>query len=228
MWWTGLKSSITGYRKSIRGKMAEFFVDKNFVRTFDEEMQAVTSAAHNGGFTRANGFFFMYVDKHYSGDHQEDCIRFEEEHNLDQHVGFMTAVDIPEVLSQSKRGCVEVYLTAGVDNPSTAGIAGNAGESKFSEPHESNSGTINIVILIDEGLTINGMVNTVMVATEVKTRVMMEKYGATGTTSDGIGVFSKEGDLDWTGAATEIGYYVGKAVDKSLRESLQKWEDSSS
>lgn len=224
MWWTGLKSSITGYRKSIRGKMAEFFVDKNFVRTFDEEMQAVTSAAHNGGFTRANGFFFMYVDKHYSGDHQEDCIRFEEEHNLDQHVGFMTAVDIPEVLSYSIEGCVEVYLTAGVNNPSIAG------ESKFSGFHESREfpGTINTAILIEKGLTQNGMVNAVMVATEVKSRVMLEKYGATGTTSDGIGVFSKVGDLDWTGTATGVGYYIGKAVDESLRESLQKWEYSTS
>ncbi|MFO7966032.1 MAG: adenosylcobinamide amidohydrolase [Archaeoglobaceae archaeon] len=216
-----LKSSITGYRKSIRGKMAEFFVEKNFIRTFDEEMQATTSAAHNGGFTKANGFFFMYVDENYSGDQHEDCINFMERNNLDRYVGFMTAVDIPEVLSYSTEGCVDVYITAGVNNPSIAG------EKKFSGFHEfKKPDTINIAILVKEGLTLSGMVNAIMVATEVKTRVMLEKYGATGTTSDGIGIFSYEGDLDWTGTATEIGYYVGKAVDKSLRKSLQKWEDS--
>ncbi len=214
-----LKSSIKGCRKNIRDKMAEFFVEKNFVKSFDEEMQAIASSAHNGGFTKANGFFFMYVDKDYSGDHREDCIRFEENNSLERHVGFMTAVDIPEVLSYSKRGCVEVYLTAGVNNPSIAG------ETKFSRFNES-PGTVNIAILINEGLTLNGMVNTIMVATEVKTRVILEQYNATGTTSDGIGVFSKEGDLDWAGTATEIGYHIGKAVDEALRESLQKWENS--
>ncbi len=202
--------------------MAEFFVEKNFVKSFDEEMQAIASSAHNGGFTKANGFFFMYVDKDYSGDHREDCNRFEEKNSLERHVGFMTAVDIPEVLSYSKRGCVEVYLTAGVNNPSIAG------ETKSSEFHGSTPGTINITILINEELTVNGMVNAIMVATEVKTRIMLEKYDATGTTSDGIGVFSYEGDLDWTGTATETGYHIGKAVDEALRDSLQKWENSPS
>ncbi|MFW6194348.1 MAG: adenosylcobinamide amidohydrolase [Halobacteriota archaeon] len=216
-----MKSSIKGCRENIRDKMAEFFVEKNFVKSFDEEMQAVSSAAHNGGHTTAKGFFFLYVDKDYSGDHREDCIRFEENNNLERHVGFMTAVDIPEVLSYSKKSCAEVYLTAGVDNPCAAG------ESTFSEFHGSTPRTINIAILINEGLTLNGMVNAIMVATEVKTRVMLEQYNATGTTSDGIGVFSYEGDLDWTGTATEIGYHIGKTVDEALRESLQKWEDNS-
>jgi|Deesub1362A_J573_1020465.scaffolds.fasta_scaffold00340_9 adenosylcobinamide hydrolase len=197
-------------------KFDGFFIHSNFIKKFDEEMVALSSAPYNGGLFRAKGFFFMHVDKNYSGDYVADCREFERKNKLNRHVGFMTAATIPEVMSYSKRDFVEAYVTAGITNP---GIAGEE-----SDVAEHSPGTINIALIIKNGLTLNGMVNVLMTATEAKTRVMMEKYRATGTTSDGIGVFCYEGDINWAGTATEIGQKTGVAVERALRESILKWE----
>ncbi len=189
------------------------FSGKSFIRFFDEEMISLSSAPHNGGLRVAEGFFFMYVDKNYSGDYKHDCRKFEEENKLRNFVGFMSAVEIPEVLSEYRKDFLEVYVTAGVTNPAIAG-----------EKAKWNIGTVNIAIIIKKGLRVNAMVNAVMTATEAKTRVMLERYNATGTTSDGIGVFSFPGSEEWAGTSTELGYEIGRGVVRALEESLSKWE----
>jgi len=110
---------------------------------------------------------------------------------------------------------VEAYVTAGITNPA---IAGN-------EPPQFLSKTINIALVIKEGLTLGAMANVIMTATEAKTYTLLSLgYNATGTTSDGIGVFAFKGDVEWAGTATEVGINIGRAVRKALENSLKKWE----
>ncbi|AEC51059.1 hypothetical protein PNA2_0142 [Pyrococcus sp. NA2] len=188
----------------------------HFILQFEKEMVSLSNAPYRGGLTRARGFFFMQVDKNYNGNYKEDCKRFEEEHGLDNFVGFMTAVNIDKVLAHEKVRDVEAYITAGITNPAIAG-----------DEHEPipNPGTINIAIVIKDGLTIGAMANAIMTATEAKTYTLMELgYKATGTTSDGIGIFAYEGDIEWAGTATKIGIAIGKAVRRALKESIKRWE----
>ena len=187
----------------------------HFIHTFDEPMLALSNAPHRGGLTRANGFFLMMVPKNYFGDYKVDCLAFERKNNLKNFVGFMTAADVRKVLSIAQSGSVTAYVTAGVTNPAIAGEA----------PPPWKPGTINIALVISEGLTVGAMANAIMTATEAKTYTLLRLgYNATGTTSDGIGVFAFEGNKEWAGTATELGINIGKAVRQALEESLRKWE----
>ncbi|QDA31531.1 adenosylcobinamide amidohydrolase [Thermococcus indicus] len=191
----------------------------HFIKRFDEPLLALSNAPHRGGLTKANGFFFMMVHKDYAGDYKADCRAFELEHGLKNFVGFMTAADIGKVLAVSRRGSVTAYVTAGITNPAIAG----------EEPPPWKPGTINIALVIEEGLTVGAMANAIMTATEAKTYTLLSLgYNATGTTSDGIGIFAFEGEIEWAGTATELGINIGKAVRKALEESLRTWEKTRS
>ncbi|NJE03016.1 adenosylcobinamide amidohydrolase [Thermococcus sp. MV11] len=192
---------------------------KHFILPFDEPMLALSNAPHRGGLTRANGFFFMRVPKNYSGDYRADCLAFERENGLENFVGFMTAADVAKVLAVARSGSVTAYITAGITNPAIAGDV----------PPPWEPGTINIALVINEGLTVGAMTNAIMTATEAKTYTLLSLgYNATGTTSDGIGVFAFEGEKEWAGTATELGISIGKAVRKALEESIRKWEGTRS
>ncbi|AAL80429.1 adenosylcobinamide amidohydrolase [Pyrococcus furiosus DSM 3638] len=187
----------------------------HFIKHFEEELIALSNAPHRGGLTKARGFFFMKVEKNYRGDYKKDCLEFERKNGLRSFVGFMTAVDIEKVMAIKSLGNVEVYLTAGISNPAIAG----------EEPKPWEPGTINMAIVIDEGLTIGAMANAIMTATEAKTYTLLKLgYNATGTTSDGIGVFARQGNVEWAGTATRLGFEIGKAVREALEESIKKWE----
>ena len=187
----------------------------NFIMAFKEPMLALSNAPHRGGLTEAGGFFFLKVPTNYSGDYKKDCLVFEQEHGLENFVGFMTAAEIGKVLSIAKSGEVTAYVTAGITNPAIAGEV----------PPPWKPGTINIALLINDGLTVGAMVNAIMTATEAKTYTLLKLgYNATGTTSDGIGIFAFEGNKEWAGTATKLGINIGKAVRQALEESLRKWE----
>ncbi|WP_457741783.1 adenosylcobinamide amidohydrolase [Thermococcus sp.] len=189
---------------------------ENFIRHFNEPMLALSNAPHRGGLVKANGFFFMMVPKNYSGDYKADCLAFEREKWLENFVGFMTAAAIKKVLAVSRRGSVTAYITAGITNPAIAGEV----------PPPWKPGTINIALVIDEDLTVGAMANAIMTATEAKTYTLLKLgYNATGTTSDGIGVFAFKGKKEWAGTATELGISIGRAVREALEESLRKWEN---
>lgn len=178
-------------------------------------MLALSNAPHRGGLRGANGFFFMKVPKNYSGDYKVDCLAFERDHGLKNFVGFMTAADVEKVISIARSGSVTAYVTAGITNPAIAGEV----------PPPWKPGTINIALVIEEGLTVGAMANAVMTATEAKTYTLLKLgYNTTGTTSDGIGVFAFEGEKEWAGTATELGLNIGRAVRQALEESLRKWE----
>ncbi len=190
---------------------------RHYIHPFREPMLALSNAPHNGGLVKANGFFFMHVHKNYRGNYRKDCREFEQENGLKGFVGFMTAAEIPEVLAHAKSGKVEAYVTAGITNPAIAG----------DEPPRFASRTINIALIIHEGLTAGALANAIMTATEAKTYTLMKLgYNATGTTSDGTGVFAHEGCGEWAGTATETGISIGKAVRRALEESIRKWEKS--
>ncbi len=182
-------------------------------------MLALSNAPHRGGLVGAEGFFFMKVHKDYSGDYHADCRAFELKNGLKDFVGFMTAADIGRVLSVAKSGSVTAYVTAGITNPAIAG----------EEPPPWKPGTINMALVIEDGLTVGAMANAIMTATEAKTYTLLKLgYNATGTTSDGIGVFAFPGEKEWAGTATKLGLDIGRAVRSALEESLKKWESTRS
>lgn len=194
-------------------------MNEGFIKHFSRRMLALSNAPHRGGLVEAEGFFFMKVPRDYSGDYQADCRAFELENGLKDFVGFMTAAEVGRVLSASRSGSVTAYVTAGLTNPAIAG----------EEPPPWKPGTINMALVIEDGLTVGAMANAIMTATEAKTYTLLKLgYNATGTTSDGIGVFAFPGDVEWAGTATDLGLNIGRAVRSALEESLKKWESTRS
>ena len=188
-----------------------YFIDDHFVFEFKKPMICLSNAPHNSGVYKANGFFFMQVDENYNGNYKKDCLNFERRNELRNFVGFMTATLIKKTLSFTKLGDVEVFVTTGLKNKA---IAGEFNEFRF--------GTVNIVVLIDKGVTIGCLVNAVMTAVEAKAYTLLRLANATGTTSDCIGVFAFEGNVEWAGTATKLGYCIGRTVRMALEESVEK------
>ncbi|ADB57377.1 adenosylcobinamide amidohydrolase [Archaeoglobus profundus] len=197
----------------MKSKLGEgYFTDDHFIFKLNEPMVCLSNAPHNSGLCKANGFFFMQVDENYSGDYKTDCRRFEDEYGLKDFVGFMTATLIKKTLTHTKIGDVEVFVTVGLKNKAIVG-----------ESNENGWGTVNMVILIDRGVTIGCLVNAVMTAIEAKTYTLLKLVNATGTTSDCIAVFGFEGEEEWAGTATKLGFYIGRAVRTALEEGVRRW-----
>ena len=161
---------------------------ERFIKPFKQPMRALSNAPCNGGLTKANGFFMM-VHKDYRGDYRRDCADFAREHGLKNFLGFMTAANVEKVLSVSSRGKVTAYVTAGITNPAIAS----------DKPPPWKPRTINIALLIEDGLTVGAMANAIMRASEAKTYTLLRLgYNVTGMTSDGIGFLpSKENRSEW-------------------------------
>ncbi|AJC72061.1 adenosylcobinamide amidohydrolase [Thermococcus guaymasensis DSM 11113] len=194
-------------------------MNEGFIKHFPRRMLALSNAPHRGGLVEAEGFFFMKVPRDYSGDYRADCRAFELENGLKDFVGFMTAAEVGRILSVSRSGSVTAYVTAGVTNPAIAG----------EEPPPWKPGTINMALVIEDGLTVGAMANAIMTATEAKTYTLLKLgYNATGTTSDGVGVFAFSGEKEWAGTATKLGLNIGRAVKSALEDSLKKWESTRS
>lgn len=185
------------------------FIGDHFILEFQNYMISLSNAPHNSGVFKAKGFFFMQVDENYDGDYKADCLKFERENNLKDFVGFMTATSIRKTLSYAREGCVEVFVTVGLKNKA---IVGERADNRF--------GTVNIVVLIEEGVTLGCLVNAIMTATEAKTYTLLKLVKATGTTSDSIGVFGFEGETEWAGTATRLGFCIGRAVRRALEKSV--------
>lgn len=147
------------------------------------------------------------VHKNYSSDYKADCLAFEWENGLKNFVGFMTAAELRKVLSVAMSGSVTAYVTAGITNPSIADEV----------PPPWRPGTINIALIIREGLTVGIMANAIMRATEAKTCTLLRLgYNTTETTSNGIGVFAYEGEIEWAGTATELGLTSARRLGRCL------------
>ena len=223
-------------------------VDKHkLIISSERSLDVLSSAVHNGGFTKANKIINIHVPE----DNEENCHRKPEdldkelhenpEHileraiiklsiDLDTIVGMMTHADVRNVdVSHQKYQDITLtaFVTAGVE------IAATAGEPTISN-HNSHKidpvGTINIVLLIDGNLTESCMVDTMKTVIEAKTVALRELdirsffSGdlASGTVTDSVVIAcTKRGTpIKYAGTGTILGELLGNSVKKSLKKTL--------
>lgn len=194
-------------------------------------LRTMSSGVVGAGTGWHQTFVNRHVDKDYHcDDFRRDMLQFLKMHNFDPSttVGMMTAVILEDVSYRFIQGdgySVLIVVTAGV---------GNAVDASMSDSHkfELVPGTINTWIFVNGELTEEAFIQSIMIATEAKVKVM-EHEGvmdpvtgtiATGTSTDSILVAStqKGKKLEFAGSITPLGKSISKGVYECTRESVQK------
>lgn len=191
----------------------------------EHPLHTLSSAVVGGGFTHTRCIVNRHVDKNYDDPHPAgDLLAFAGEQGIGKpFVGLMTAAYMDRARAVTRRDgglTVAAVVTAGLSNPASPGL---------SLPAPLRPGTINLILLVDAGLTVAAMVNAVITATEVKAHLLLEHdvrtpegHPATGTSTDAVVVAcTGRGDpLAYAGPATRVGWLIGRSVRQALEEAL--------
>ena len=90
-------------------------------------------------------------------------------------------------------------------------------------------GTINLVVLIDLGLTPSAMIEALTIATQARTLAVLQAGVqlpsglATGTGTDCIALAADQGQLAYAGLHTDLGCQIGRAVHDAVLAGAQDW-----
>jgi iron complex transport system ATP-binding protein len=224
---------LTIFNMSVPIEGISFYLveEKTFLIASLHQLNVLSSAVLGGERRRVRFIFNHTVENNYSSDtpvQDLDCLA--EKMKLGKEVlGLMTAVDVRRtVMSFGTRQdlAVATICTAGVSNACSAGSLVATRES-IAVP-----GTINIVVLVDGNLTEAAMVNAVITATEAKTMAVFQAgirlpdgAMATGTTTDAIVIActGRGEPLMYAGAATGLGFLVGRTVYKAVAQGISDY-----
>ncbi|OKY78389.1 MAG: Phosphatidylglycerophosphatase PgpA fused to adenosylcobinamide amidohydrolase CbiZ [Candidatus Methanohalarchaeum thermophilum] len=176
------------------------------------EYRVMSSAPLNGGLKVCN-----QIVNHEARSGYEDVEELFENSleigDLSEVVGFITNVDMGNRFVREvelEEGYIKVFLTAGI------------GKSL-----ETN--TINIILTTNLSLSDTGLLNLFIIITEAKVSALRELdviYNGDnvwGTPTDAIAVAKEgkeEGNIDFTGRATEIGQETFNSIKKGVKESI--------
>ena len=188
-------------------------------------LSTLSSTIVGGGFGRTRAILNRHVDKDYDvRNAADDLIAYARGHGVDdEFVGLMTAVYLDEARADTCIGAeltVATIATVGLGNRTAAGVSALALPSP---------GTINLIILVDGHMTPGAMVNSVITATEAKSRVLSDRGidaddggPATGTSTDALVVAcTGQGDArPYAGTATRLGWCIARSVRRAMMKTL--------
>jgi adenosylcobinamide amidohydrolase len=150
-------------------------------------------------------------------------------------VGLMTAVPMKRLVTVQEEVhglSIRCFCTVGVTNAVKAGEPAHcSGAGQRCCP----TGTINIILVTNVGLSIPAMVGAVQVATEAKTAVLLSRSipshsgraGATGTGTDAVVVAAPlraARRVYYSGTHTEVGALIGRVVTRAVERGLKRAE----
>ncbi|MEH7245842.1 heme ABC transporter ATP-binding protein [Neobacillus niacini] len=189
----------------------------------------------SGVIGSGTGWHHAFVNRHVSKDynccdHRLEMVTFLKSKGFEpsETVGMMTAVILEDVtykFFEQDSFSIFVVITAGV---------GNAIDVSKSEHHSYMTvpGTINTWIFINGELTEEAFIQSIMTATEAKTKalhdlIVMDRVTctiATGTSTDSILIAATQSGekLEYAGTITPLGKLIGKAVYECTSEAIQK------
>lgn len=188
-------------------------------------LRVLASAVVGGGFGAARYILNRQVASGYAhADPAGDLVTFAARRGITEpFVGLMTAVPVQNTraVTISAGGLtVAALVTAGLGHPTAPGL---------SPPVKPTPGTINLILLTSANLSSAALVNAVITATEVKAQALLargvrtrEGHPATGTSTDAVVVActGDEGPLPYAGAATPVGWLLGRCTRAALEAAL--------
>lgn len=213
----------------------------------DGDRVALSSAKRNGGYFI--GPTAILNTTSITGPEEMDLMRKgHEEHMLysiecsrmlgidpGTSIGLGTGVtmDKAAIVTETSGGItVSAVITAGVEG--NGGRAGDRASYNELEKHESMSGTIVVILMIDADLPPHSMARAIITATEAKTCVLQQlmaasKYStgiASGSGTDQIAIVCHRGSpvkLTDAGKHSLLGEIIGRCVMKGLYQALENW-----
>ncbi|MBU6999030.1 MAG: adenosylcobinamide amidohydrolase [Theionarchaea archaeon] len=166
------------------------------------------SSATFGGYATTTTILNLQVPREYDGNPESDLKAFAQLHGLSRFIGMMTAVDVNTYRTREE-GDVLCIVTAGYAN------------------------TVNTILIIDGDITLQGMVNAVLVACEAKAAAFHDLdvresiyEGLWGTVTDSVVVActGKGKEVKYCGRATELGRTIFDSVKPCVLEALMSFE----
>ena len=193
-------------------------------------LKTMSSGVVGSGTGWYSTFVNRHVNKDYDcSDHREEMVQYLRQHRFDpvKTVGMMTAVMLEDVcfkLYEEDGFSVFIVVTAGVGN---AVDASRSGQNSY----EKSPGTINTWVFVNGELTEEAFIQSIITATEAKTKAMhdleirdrLTGTIATGTSTDSILIAaSQRGEkLDYAGTITVLGRVIGKGVHECTVNAIQ-------
>ncbi|HHY13791.1 MAG TPA: adenosylcobinamide amidohydrolase [Thermoanaerobacterales bacterium] len=193
-------------------------------------LQTLSSAICGAGA----GMYTHFINRHVSKDYK--CINHKKDmedfitslgYNVDETIGMMTAVNTENVsfkLYNTETFSFLIVVTAGVGN------AVDATKAHTITRYGDYIGTINTWIFINGKLSKEAFVQSVMTATEAKTKVLSDlqisdaqsNTIATGTSTDSILIAATQSgaNLPYAGTATPLGKLIGKAIYHETKRAI--------
>ncbi|HEC57498.1 MAG TPA: hypothetical protein ENI32_06420 [Candidatus Syntrophoarchaeum butanivorans] len=197
--------------------------DETIVVSSEGPFRVLSSAVLNGGYRTASGIVNVHVGMDYDHEDPVEYLRTKARElglDPDTTIGMMTAVDMENGVIEEGDG-VTAVITAGLSNPAVA-----------------DTGTINIILLVNAHLTESAMANAIITATEAKTAALIDldvRTGdingtsfITGTTTDAVAVASfgdeSPSRIEYAGLATPIGSEIGRLVRRGVKRAIELQE----
>lgn len=193
-----------------------------------QPMQVLSWAINRPGFSHGRRIVWRKVR---DGDLPKDMDvgtwfgRELERCHLADAVGFLTSRDITRFVEKTATVggiCADVVATVGLSN------AERIGTRRRERPARA-TGTINIAVRLNHGLSKTGLIEAMSIATQARTAAVIEvglmlATGlATGTGTDCIAIAAPDGVTDFAGLHTDIGEAVGRAVYEAVKAGAQDW-----
>ncbi|MGX6441708.1 adenosylcobinamide amidohydrolase [Neobacillus sp. K501] len=221
-------------------KIEENLIINEVLLTISDEMITLTSplplrTMSSGVIGSGTGWYHHFVNRHVGkdyncSDHRKEMADYLRSNRFEpsETVGMMTAVYLEDVsykILEEDRFSVFIVVTAGV---------GNAIDASKSEMHsfEMVPGTINTWVFVNGEMTEEAFIQSIMTATEAKTKAMNDLKVidavtgtiATGTSTDSILIAATQSGeyLEFAGTITPLGKLISKAVYECTTEAIQK------
>ncbi len=199
-----------------------------------QPMKTLSSGVIGSGTGWHDSFINRRVGLDYDcNDHREEMRLYLKENGFEPSdcVGMMTAVNLDDLshLFIERDGCsIFVVVTAGV---------GHAIDASKSSQHDMHlqPGTINTWIFVNGSMTEEAFIQSMMTATEVKTKVLHDlevRDPVTGTLATGTGTDSiliastQQGEeIEFGGTITPLGKLISQAVYKCTSEAIAHYRN---
>lgn len=196
--------------------------------------KTLSSAIIGSGFSWSTTFATLHVDKNYLCDDPVEDIKsnlIKRGYDHTRTIGMMTAATLEDASFKEYMGeqfSLKVMVTAGVSN------AVDISQASIYHSDDIKHGTINTWIFIEGIMSEAAFAQSIMTATEAKTKAMhveeivdhASNTLATGTSTDSIMIAaSQEGtQFEYAGTITKVGRAIGTCVFEATVESLQKYK----
>ena len=230
----------------LEGKGIRLVLKGNVLGVFSEKpLKTVSSAFHNGGGIKDTSVILNvevpkgYGDTSLHMNPDELILDSSKKFGVTgDFVSMVTAARVKNFALASKREGdlgVSVIATAADDEGNTCDHAESAGEPIDGQVVET--GTINIIVIIDGNPTDSCLVSSIITSTEAKSAAMLEldirsRYSgtaATGTITDAIVVAETcKGPSVWFGGpASKLGQLVASCTRQAVLEAIMKGRECS-